>query len=434
MQREIEKQVPFNFAVNVVDGGFFGMALGFASFTTVIPLFINTLTDSSLLIGVITSLHLVGWQLPQILTSRRVSNLLRFKKMVIPMTFQERWPFLALAVVALLSPRMSRELALLLTFFLIAWQSFSGGFTATAWQSMIAKIIPSHRRGTFYGTQSALANLLGGGSAVVAGYILLGTNNGADGYAICFLLAGVLMMVSFWFICQTREPTSPAIGESALNGGSLRQGITKILREDKNYRMFILARALIQTISGIATAFYTVYAVERFDIDPATVGVLTGVYLLAATISNPLFGWLGDHWSRRLMFVFGSVLVTASALLALMATDGSWFFLIYVLFGLSNGAAWTSANAMLIDFGTEQQRPYYIGLANTLVAPATLLAPMLGGLLADIFNWEVTFIVALAAGVLTIVVAYFFLRDPKQHTHVVVPEPHETPAATGIVT
>lgn len=434
MQREIEKQVPFNFVVNVIDGGFFGMALGFASFTTVIPLFINTLTDSSLLIGVITSLHLVGWQLPQILTSSRVAKLLRYKKMVIPMTFQERWPFLLLAVVALLTPRMSRELALLLTFILIGWQSFGGGFTATAWQSMIAKIIPSNRRGTFYGSQSALANLLGAGGAAVAGFILLGTGNGPEGYAICFLIAGVLMMVSFWFICQTREPNSPAVGESALNGASLRQGIAKILREDKNYRMFILARALIQTISGIATAFYTVYAVERFGIDPATVGFLTGVYLLAATISNPLFGWLGDRWNRRLMFVFGSVLVTASAGLALLATDGSWFFLIYVLFGLSNGAAWTSANAMLIDFGTEQQRPYYIGLANTLVAPATLLAPMVGGALADFFSWDATFAFALATGVVTIVVAYFFLRDPKVHVHTVVPEPHETPAATGVVT
>ena len=134
------------------------------------------------------------------------------------------------------------------------------------------------------------------------------------------------------------------------------------------------------------------------------------------------------------MFVFGSVLVTASAALALLATDGSWFFLIYVLFGLSNGAAWTSANAMLIDFGTEQQRPYYIGLANTMVAPATLLSPMIGGALADIFNWEVTFAFALAAGVLTIIVTYFFLREPKQHTHVIVPEPHETPAATGVIT
>ena len=45
------KHVRFNAIVNILDGAFFGSALGFASFTTIIPLFVSQLTDSAILIG-----------------------------------------------------------------------------------------------------------------------------------------------------------------------------------------------------------------------------------------------------------------------------------------------------------------------------------------------------------------------------------------------
>jgi len=45
----------------VMDGGFYGFAVGFASFTTILPLFVSQMTSSSLLIGLIPGLHILGW-------------------------------------------------------------------------------------------------------------------------------------------------------------------------------------------------------------------------------------------------------------------------------------------------------------------------------------------------------------------------------------
>ena len=50
---EIEKSLKFHFAANLLDGGFFGFALGFASFVTILPLFVSTMTSSALLIGLV---------------------------------------------------------------------------------------------------------------------------------------------------------------------------------------------------------------------------------------------------------------------------------------------------------------------------------------------------------------------------------------------
>ena len=90
---EIQKHFRHNFIVNVIDGAFFGLAMGMASTVTVIPLFVATLTDSTTLIGFIASLHIIGWQLPQILTASRVARLKRYLPMVVWMSFNERWPF-----------------------------------------------------------------------------------------------------------------------------------------------------------------------------------------------------------------------------------------------------------------------------------------------------------------------------------------------------
>ena len=100
MKSKEKRDLPFNFTVNVLDGGFFGAALGFASFMTVIPLFVSNLTDSAIIIGLIPAIHAVGWELPQLFTAPSVSKLSRYKPMAVLMSLNERIPFLGLAVVA----------------------------------------------------------------------------------------------------------------------------------------------------------------------------------------------------------------------------------------------------------------------------------------------------------------------------------------------
>ncbi|MEO8394851.1 MAG: hypothetical protein ABI700_17785 [Chloroflexota bacterium] len=128
----IEKNVRFNFAINIAEGGMFGLGLGFASFVTVIPLFMASLTNSSILIGVVAAMRAIGWQLPQLLTSNRVARIRRYKPMSLLMTLNERLPFFALAAVALALPTIGKEATLVLTFLLVVWQTMGGGLTGTA--------------------------------------------------------------------------------------------------------------------------------------------------------------------------------------------------------------------------------------------------------------------------------------------------------------
>jgi len=409
----IEKNVRFNFSINLAEGGLFGLGLGFSSFVTVIPLFMASLTHSSILIGLIAAMRAVGWQLPQLLTSNRVARLRRYKPMSLLMTLNERIPFFLLTIVALALPTIGKNATLILTFILVVWQTMGGGLTGTAWQSMIAKIIPPKVRGSFYGLQSAASNLLSSGGALVAGLILQAGQT-PEHFALCFLLSGIALMIGFGCLAATREPEGAPARETSHKPRDLWRALVAIIRRDANFRMFILLRMFSQ-IAAVGLAFYTIYAVRRFQMDPGTAGVMASVLLIGQLIASPLFGWIGDRYSHRLMFALGVFMAGAGAALALVAPSLGWFYVIFALAGIANAGLWTTIYALTLEFGSEAERPYYIGLANTLVSPATLFAPILGGWLADGVSYEAMFALAAVSSLITTLLLVFVMHEPRKH-------------------
>ena len=172
VEQYTRRHLRYNVTVGLTDGGFFGIALGFASFGTILPLFVASMTDSATLIGLVPAIHAAGWLLPQLFTAKHTSRLRRYKRTVLINTIHERVPFLGFAMVALLIPAIGIQAGLIVTFLLLTWQGLGGGFTANPWTSMVSKIIPPENRGTFFGTQAAVANLFISGAAVGAGYLL----------------------------------------------------------------------------------------------------------------------------------------------------------------------------------------------------------------------------------------------------------------------
>jgi MFS family permease len=409
---DIRKHVRHNFTVNIVDASFFGFAaLGLASTVTIIPLFLNSLGASAILIGLVGSIHIIGWQIPQLFTAGSVSRLRRFKPMVMMMTVHERWPFFGLAVVAMLVPVLHPNLIIALAFLMLAIYGLGGGLAATAWQSMIGKIMPEEQRGTFFGTQSAFANLLGALGAVLAGFLLERLPSPLD-FVLCFFLAGVAMMISLWFLGRTREPAHeiPPVTEETPRLGWKQ--MANIVKRDGNFRWFLLVR-MLTSVAWVAVAFYSVYAVKTFNVSEATIGILTSVMTLGQTIANPIFGWLGDRWGHRSMYLIGALMIAGSAGIMLMATEVTWFYVAFALAGAANATFWSVAIALTLEFGEEHEKPLYIGLANTLVAPVSLLAPVVGGALVQQFGFHATFLMSVLAGLLMVVVLQFGLYDPR---------------------
>ncbi|MEI6289253.1 MAG: MFS transporter [Chloroflexota bacterium] len=413
MQQLLRKNFKYNVAISMADATFFGIGWGFGSFGTVIPLFFAQMTTSAILIGLIPAIHAVGWQIPQLFTSGWVSKMRKFKPAVLLMTIHERLPYLGLIIAAWSLKVFGVKIALPLAFVMLIWQGLGAGFTANPWQSMIAKIIPSESHCTFFGAQSAVANVLISFSAVGAGYLLNIYDSPLD-FILCFTITLITMGISFFLLSLTREPEDT---EKVLppEDQHFWEASKDILRRDANFRWFLVFRVVYQ-FATMGFAFYIVYGLRAFNMDALTAGYLTAALTASQTIANIGMGWLGDRFGHRSMMIVGALAVALSSFAAWAAPSIGWMYLVFILSGLANVSFWTIGMAMTVQFGTEAERPVYIGLANTLIAPATIIAPILGGLIADLAGYQVTFFLSGIGGILTGLVLYFLVKNPGNNS------------------
>jgi MFS family permease len=125
-------------------------------------------------------------------------------------------------------------------------------------------------------------------------------------------------------------------------------------------------------------------------------------------------GWLGDRVGHRWMLIVGAASAALSSLFAWMAPSLAWFFPIFILSGFANVSIWMSGMTMTVDFSDEKDRPFYIGLAQTLTAPATIIAPIIGGWIADTKGFVLTFALSALLSVVMTLILIFLVKDPRK--------------------
>jgi MFS family permease len=226
------------------------------------------------------------------------------------------------------------------------------------------------------------------------------------------LIATLFFSLSWIALAFTREPADheKVIEE---NPPPFWHGARRILQRDKNFNWFLTARILSQ-FGTMGFAFYIVYALRRFQMDTVTAGYLTAALTVSQMVANAGMGWLGDRVGHRLMLIVGAASALLSSLLAWLAPSLAWFFPIFILAGFANVAIWTNGMTITVDFSDENERPFYIGLAQTLTAPATIIAPLIGGWIADTQGFASTFGWSTALSVVMMSILVFLVKEPRK--------------------
>lgn len=136
-----------------------------------------------------------------------------------------------------------------------------------------------------------------------------------------------------------------------------------------------------------------------------------GGYMLASTITIPLFARLADLFGRRLLYVVGlSVFLLGSALIG-TASNMAWLVGCRVVQGLGAGAVAPAALASIGDLFTENERGKMFGLIGAVQVLANLIGPPLGGWITDSYSWRWGFFLVLPLGALAALLAWHGLDD-----------------------
>jgi MFS family permease len=424
---DIARHFRRNFFANGLDMVTWLLGMSFMSISAIMPVYVRHLTTSPLIFGLIPALADFGWFAPQLFLAPYVERLPRKYPWVMALGAIERVPYLVLPVVVIALDGLPSNVAVLIFMILWMWKAFGSGFVATPWQEMLAKVIPVSNRGRFFGLSNLTGQLLGVGGSALAVAILASVAYPYN-FALSFAIGALGIWASYGFIALTCEPARPAATHSQRINREYGRRLLSILQRDVNFRTYLVSRWLAY-FGGMATGFIAVYAVEQFDLPDSVAAVYTGILYAASVIGYGLGGTLGDRLGHRRVMQLAGVawIIALSTMLLVTITQATWLlYVVFALLGFSNAVGVVSDFNLAMEFGPEAERPTYVGLARTSTGPALLIAPLIGGLIAQSIGYPAVFVTSLffaACGL------YLLTRRVKEPRHlekvesVVVPMP-----------
>ncbi|WP_030898936.1 MULTISPECIES: MDR family MFS transporter [unclassified Streptomyces] len=137
-------------------------------------------------------------------------------------------------------------------------------------------------------------------------------------------------------------------------------------------------------------------------------------YLLAATAATPLWGKLGDQYGRKRLFQTAIVIFLVGSALCGTAQDMAQLIAFRAVQGLGGGGLIVLSMAIVGDLVPPRERGRYQGLFGAVFGAASVLGPLLGGLLTQHLSWRWVFYVNLPVGVVALAVIAAVLHIPRR--------------------
>jgi MFS family permease len=168
--------------------------------------------------------------------------------------------------------------------------------------------------------------------------------------------------------------------------------------------------ALEQTV--VSTAMPSIISqLKGLDIYPW----VFSAYLLATTVTTPIYGKLADVLGRKRVLLFGLGLFALGSMLSGLARSMPELIAMRVVQGLGGGAVGPIVLTMLGDLFTLQERAKVQGLFSAVWGGSSLIGPALGGVLTDRLSWRWVFFVTVPFGLVAMWIMARHVREHVEH-------------------
>jgi MFS family permease len=408
---QIKKYYRRNFIAASLDNMmFFFIFLGLSPYT-VLPYYLENLTQSKFLIGLIPAIFILGIAIPQPFMAKFLRGKRQRLRYLIAAAAVQRSGILAFFLLTLVQNRLPNSVTIVLFFVFFTLQNLASGFWLPAWVDFIGRAIP-HNRGMLFGWSNFIGGLLSLAGGALMTYLLkiLPYPQAISALAGIALVAS---LISLGAIASWKE-ILPL--EEVFQKDRVKEGQVKQVFRDRNFVNFLGWRGLMIGLE-IATPFFALYAIHELQLSPSYLGIFTLLMSISQTVINPLWGWYGDHKGYLNVILVSALLGVIATILAATTQQVFWFYVVFLFTGIMlSGEQINSISGIniIFEFSSPAMVPTYLSLSQIILSPLSGIAPALGGILVERAGYLPTFWIAALLGMAGTMGVALKVKNPKR--------------------
>ncbi|MCI0711409.1 MAG: MFS transporter [Chloroflexi bacterium] len=409
-----ERVYRHNFPYFLIDNILFTLGLGIIGATTVIPDFVRHLTDSEILIGLASGMFAIGYPLPQLFIARYIVGHANKKWWFVGPNIPVRFMMLIFAAITVWLGKDQPNLILLAFFISYSIMAFGDGLVGVPWADLTGTSLDNRWRARMFGMAAAITGIVMLIAAPLIG-VVLGENGPAfpNNYAILFGASGIIFALSILPGLFFHELPGGRAVEKIPSLAEFLPDLGRVLRDDVPFRSYIFVR-MFTSLFMMADPFYIGFATTELGLSSAVaVPNLIAMLTIGSVGGALLYTWLGAR--NNLLYIqlalSSVILLPVCALLAGMIGPAV-LYIGFLVAGLASGSNLFSCYInWLVGYAHPDQRPIYVGLSNTIAAVVSMIAPVIGGTIAQYLGYRPLFVVSLAMMLCALFVAVRWLPN-----------------------
>ncbi len=386
---------------------FLALASNFMDVNTIIPSMLVKAGGNSVLLGFLTAIMLGGSSVLQLVFAPMLSKKqLKLKYLLLGINLRVA-ALIFISLMFFFSASLTNNTIILLIFVFISIFSFSGSYASISYTDILGKSIRQESRKSFFSIKEMVLSMGILLSAIAVKYLITKYNY-PNNYAVLFLIAGLLLLISslgFWNLKEMRS-INP-VKKSLIDFFKL---IPKEINKNANLKYYLL---IINTLGlGISVLpFLILFAKDNFNLSFNLIGNILLFRISGNIFASTVYYKFSKKINYKVLLKIALFIGSSIPVIALLQSNNQYYFqFIFILSGIFASLFKISNNGILLEISTNENRAIYAGISGAGKI-FTMIFPLIAGVIIYYFGYNMVFIFVS----ITILISYFFVRKLECH-------------------